>query len=118
MSSNRRKFHSRVLQCTRAAAVTAVCYNDGMDGVTDIQNLPEVKHCESCGAPFYAKRRDAKYCPGSVRCRVRGHRARKAEKVREAAEAAEIARIKAEDSRSRLRAALEAVKARQMRKDL
>lgn len=37
------------------------------------------KQCAACGKEFESKRKNAKYCPGSSRCRVRAHRAPKAD---------------------------------------
>lgn len=38
-----------------------------------------MKRCEQCGAPFPAKRQDARLC--SITCRTRAHRARQAAAV-------------------------------------
>lgn len=36
-------------------------------------------NCQHCGTSFISKRRDARYCPGSSRCRVAAMRARQRE---------------------------------------
>lgn len=38
--------------------------------------VERIRECESCGAPFAAKRADARYCPGSSACRESARRKR------------------------------------------